>query len=134
VRPGDKAYRGGTLECHCTIDPVTVDTTSNVFFNHACGCTKCWKQASSLVAVIPRDKVSVSANPQTLEFVDGNAAIQRHACIGGGLHMFGRIEEKEHPFFGLDCVHPELLATILGPEPPTCVVADRHSGCGFRCD
>ena len=34
--------------------------------------------------------------------------IQRHACTGCGVHLFGRIENKSHPFFGLDFVHVEL--------------------------
>jgi len=35
-------------------------------------------------------------------------AIQRHACTGCGVHMYGRIENKNHPFFGFDFVHTEL--------------------------
>jgi len=40
--------------------------------------------------------------------VDASAAIQRHACTGCGVHMFGRIENKNHPFYGFDFVHVEL--------------------------
>ena len=40
--------------------------------------------------------------------VDPKAAIQRHACKGGGVHLFGRIENTGHPFYGLDFVHTEL--------------------------
>ncbi|WP_268161912.1 hypothetical protein, partial [Pasteurella multocida] len=55
-----------------------------------------------------RDKVSVVANPQKLHIVDENAAIQRHACRECGAHLFGRIENKDHAFYGLDFVHTEL--------------------------
>ena len=50
--------------------------------NHACGCTKCWKPAGALfsvVAVVPRDKLSVTANEDKLKVVDDKATIQRHA-------------------------------------------------------
>jgi S-(hydroxymethyl)glutathione synthase len=40
--------------------------------------------------------------------VDASAAIQRHACTGCGVHMYGRIENKNHPFYGFDFVHVEL--------------------------
>ena len=30
------------------------------------------------------------------------------ACTGCGAHMYGRIENKDHPFHGLDFVHTEL--------------------------
>ena len=38
-----------------------------------------------------------------------SAVIQRHACNGCGTHMYGRIENKGHPFYGLDFIHPELF-------------------------
>jgi S-(hydroxymethyl)glutathione synthase len=60
------------------------------------------------VAVVGRDKLSVTANGQKLKVVDAGAAIQRHACTGCGVHMFGRIENKNHPFYGFDFVHVEL--------------------------
>ena len=111
VRPGTKGFKGGTLSCRCAKDPVTVSLASDVAFNHACGCSKCWKPEGALfsvVAVIARDKLSVTANGQKLKVVDANAAIQRHACTACGVLLFGRIENKGHPFFGLDFVHPEL--------------------------
>ena len=40
--------------------------------------------------------------------MDPSAAIQRHACTGCGVHMYGRIENKDHPFYGFDFVHVEL--------------------------
>jgi S-(hydroxymethyl)glutathione synthase len=76
-----------------------------------CGCTKCWKPAGALfsqVAVVSRDKVRVVANEDKLQVVDPSATIQRYACRECGTHMFGRIENKAHPFYGLDFVHTEL--------------------------
>jgi S-(hydroxymethyl)glutathione synthase len=61
-----------------------------------------------VVAVVPKDKLSVTANGQKLSVVDGNAAIQRHACSACGVHLYGRIENPNHPFYGLDFVHVEL--------------------------
>ena len=111
VQQGSKDFAGGTLTCHCSSNPVTVQVAAQVAHNHACGCTKCWKPegaAFSVVAVVPRDKVSVTANGNKLKIVDEKATIQRHACTGCGVHMYGRIENKAHPFYGLDFVHPEL--------------------------
>ena len=45
---------------------------------------------------------------EKLKIVDTNAAIQRYACSGCGVHMYGRIENKGHPFYGLDFIHTEL--------------------------
>ncbi len=43
VKLGTKGFSGGTLICQCASDPVTVTLASDVAFNHACGCSKCWK-------------------------------------------------------------------------------------------
>jgi S-(hydroxymethyl)glutathione synthase len=91
---------------------VAVTITSNVAFNHVCGCSQCWKPEGavfSLIAVVPSDKLTVSANAQKLKVVDSSKAIQRHACTVCGVHMYGRIENKNHPLFGFDFLHPELL-------------------------
>ena len=98
LKAGAKKFKGGTLTCHCAADPVTVSIKGNVAHNHACGCTKCWKPAGakfSVVAVVSRDNLSVTANEQKLTTVDASAAIQRHACSGCGVHMYGRIENTE---------------------------------------
>jgi S-(hydroxymethyl)glutathione synthase len=111
VKRGVEGFAGGTLKCRCAQEQVTVKLDGNVAFNHVCGCTKCWKPDGavfSLVAVIPRDKLSVTANAQKLKVVDSAAAIQRYACTGCGVHMYGRIENKNHPFYGFDFVHVEL--------------------------
>ena len=111
MKPGRKGFSGGTLACRCKDKPVTVKLASDVAFNHACGCSKCWKPdgaAFSVVAVVGRDKLSVTANGDKLKIVDPSAAIQRYACTGCGVHLYGRIENKSHPFYGFDFVHTEL--------------------------
>ncbi|MES2257979.1 MAG: S-(hydroxymethyl)glutathione synthase [Pseudomonadota bacterium] len=106
-------FAGGTLHCACAADKVEVTVTGQSAHNHVCGCTKCWKPAGALfsqVAVVGRDNVSVSANAGKLAVVDPKAAIQRHACQACGVHMYGRIENQGHPFYGLDFIHTELSA------------------------
>ncbi|HUR42671.1 MAG TPA: aldehyde-activating protein, partial [Aestuariivirga sp.] len=46
-----------------------------------------------------------------------NATIQRHACTGCGVHMYGRVEKQGHAFHGLDFVHTE-LSRDKGWSPP----------------
>lgn len=120
IAPAGRKFAGGTLTCKCASDPVTVKVTSQSAHNHACGCTKCWKPEGALfsvVAVVPRDAVSVTANGKKLKVVDGKATIQRHACTGCGVHMYGRVENTKHPFYGLDFIHTE-LSTEKGWSPP----------------
>ena len=40
--------------------------------------------------------------------MDENAAIHRYACKDCGVHLYGRIENKDHPLYGLDFIHTEL--------------------------
>jgi S-(hydroxymethyl)glutathione synthase len=104
-------FGGGTLTCKCSTNKVTVSIKGQAAFNHVCGCTKCWKPAGALfsqVAVVPRDKVEVTAHGNKLRVVNRKAAIQRHACKRCGVHMIGRIENQQHPFYGLDFIHTEL--------------------------
>jgi S-(hydroxymethyl)glutathione synthase len=120
VRPGTSNFGGGTLVCKCTQDPVKVVIKGQVAHNHACGCTKCWKPNGalfSLVAVVPRDNVQVVANEQKLKIIDPSATIQRYACTACGVHMYGRIENKSHPFYGLDFIHPELFQETGAAAP-----------------
>ena len=120
IAPAAQGFAGGTLVCKCTRDPVTVSIGAQTAFNHACGCTKCWKPAGALfsvVAVASRDKVAVTANGNKLRIVDPAATIQRHACTGCGVHMYGRIENAKHPFYGFDFVHTE-LSEDRGWSPP----------------
>ncbi|KAI0181584.1 putative glutathione-dependent formaldehyde-activating enzyme [Hypoxylon sp. FL1284] len=119
LKPGSADHAGGTLRCKCASDPVEVKLSSNVAHNHACGCSKCWKPKGALfsvVGVVPRDGVAVTANESKLSIVDPAATIQRHACTACGTHMYGRIE-AEHPFKGLDFVHPELGVESGWQEP-----------------
>jgi S-(hydroxymethyl)glutathione synthase len=111
VKPGAPNFAGGTLQCKCASNPVEMTVSSQSAHNHVCGCTKCWKPKGALfsqVAVVPRDKLAVTANADKLKIVDPNAVIQRYACTGCGVHMYGRIENKAHPFYGLDFIHTEL--------------------------
>jgi S-(hydroxymethyl)glutathione synthase len=111
IKPGDSKFSGGTLACRCAENKVRVAIKGQIAHNHACGCTKCWKPDGaifSVVAVVPRDNLSITQNEAKLGVVDSKATIQRHACKECGVHMYGRIENKSHPFYGLDFVHSEL--------------------------
>jgi S-(hydroxymethyl)glutathione synthase len=112
VKQGSGHFAGGTLVCKCHDRPVKVGIKGDVAHNHACGCTKCWKPSGatfSVVAVVPRQNVTVLENGDKLKIVDASAVIQRYACTGCGTHMYGRIENTGHPFYGLDFIHPELF-------------------------
>jgi S-(hydroxymethyl)glutathione synthase len=120
VRPGSPDFAGGTLVCNCATNPVEVVIATQCAHNHVCGCTKCWKPEGALfseVAVVPRDKLQVTRNADKLRVVDANATIQRYACSECGVHMYGRIENPNHPFYGLDFIHPE-LSKDAGWAPP----------------
>jgi S-(hydroxymethyl)glutathione synthase len=111
IRPTAKDFAGGTLVCKCAQNPVEVTVKSQSAHNHACGCTKCWKPKGALfsvVAVVSRDKLSVTKNADKLAVVDPAATIRRHACKGCGVHLYGRIDNTKHPFYGLDFIHTEL--------------------------
>ena len=111
IKPATPGFAGGELHCKCATNPVRVRINSQTAHNHVCGCTKCWKPEGadfSQVAVVGRDAVEVVENADKLEVVNKDAPIQRYACKGCGAHMYGRIENKEHPFYGLDFVHTEL--------------------------
>ncbi|KAL4891460.1 chaperonin 10-like protein [Aspergillus ambiguus] len=116
---GDKSFTGGNLYCRCQSSKVVVTLGSNVAHNHACGCSKCWKPTGALfsvVGVVPRDSLTVTANGHKLQVIDQQAIIQRNSCRECGVHMFGRIEH-DHPFKGLDFVHVELSDTKGWQEP-----------------
>jgi S-(hydroxymethyl)glutathione synthase len=120
IKPAAANFAGGTLYCHCSDGKVAVSIKGQTAHNHVCGCTKCWKPSGALfsqVAVVPRDNLSVSANANKLQVVDPSATIQRHACKSCGVHMYGRIENKGHPLYGLDFVHTE-LSPEQGWSPP----------------
>jgi S-(hydroxymethyl)glutathione synthase len=120
IQPAAANFAGGTLTCKCARNPVEVRITSQTAHNHVCGCTRCWKPAGaifSMVAVVPSANVSVVANGDKLSIVDSSATIQRYACRECGVHMYGRIENQKHPFYGLDFIHTE-LSQQSGWSPP----------------
>jgi S-(hydroxymethyl)glutathione synthase len=120
IKPAAPNFAGGTMYCKCSSRKVAVSITGQSAHNHVCGCTKCWKPAGALfsqVAVVPRDNVRVTENADKLQVVDPSATIQRHACKECGVHMYGRIENKNHAFYGLDFVHTE-LSPQQGWSPP----------------
>jgi S-(hydroxymethyl)glutathione synthase len=90
VKPGRQDFAGGTLVCKCAERPVKISIRGQSAHNHVCGC------------------LSVVENGDKLEVVDRSAPIQRYACKGCGVHMYGRIENQGHPFYGLDFIHTEL--------------------------
>jgi len=111
ITPGSSDFSGGKLTCHCSKNKVEITVSGQSAHNHVCGCTKCWKPEGalfSMVAVVPRDRLKVTANEDKLEIVNPDAVIHRYACRECGVHMYGRIENKEHPFYGLDFIHTEL--------------------------
>lgn len=119
AKSAGRNFSGGTLTCKCSSDAVTVEISSQSAHNHACGCTKCWKPDGaifSIVAVVPSDKVRVTANGHKLKVVDASALIQRYACTSCGTHMYGPVE-REHPFKGLSFIHTE-LSKEKGWSPP----------------
>ncbi|WP_413479693.1 S-(hydroxymethyl)glutathione synthase [Vibrio hibernica] len=120
ITPSSNHFSGGVLKCHCHKNKVTVRITTQTAHNHVCGCSKCWKPEGVLfsqVAVVPSENLAVSSNGTKLKVIDENTAIKRFACQKCGVHMYGRIDNKEHPFFGLDFVHTE-LSTEIGWAAP----------------
>jgi S-(hydroxymethyl)glutathione synthase len=119
-KPAAKNFAGGTLSCLCSNNKVTVSIEAQSAHNHVCGCTKCWKPKGALfsqVAVVPRAKLKVTANENKLSVVDPKATIKRYACKECGVHLYGRIDNDKHPFYGLDFVHTE-LSSDAGWSPP----------------
>ena len=120
LQPASANFAGGTLTCHCSDKQVAISIKGQCAHNHVCGCTKCWKPKGALfsqVAVVPRDNLSVKANGDKLAIIDQKATIQRYACKGCGVHMYGRIENKAHPLYGVDFIHTE-LSKEPGWAPP----------------
>ncbi|MGH7886154.1 MAG: S-(hydroxymethyl)glutathione synthase [Thermodesulfobacteriota bacterium] len=120
IASAKEGFTGGRLLCSCSENQVAVEIKGQSAHNHLCGCTQCWKPKGALfaqVAVVPRENVSVTANGDKLEVLNSNATIQRNACKNCGVHMYGRIEKKAHPFYGLDFIHTE-LSNEEGWSPP----------------
>ncbi|MCH8250221.1 MAG: S-(hydroxymethyl)glutathione synthase [Proteobacteria bacterium] len=137
VQAGSDSFTGGKLTCQCDTDPVEVTVESQTAHNHVCGCSKCWKPSGalfSMVAVVSRDSVNVSANGDKLEIVDESAAIQRHACKDCGVHMYGRIENTSHCFHGLDFIHTELSSDSGWSAPEFAAFVSSIIESGFSPD
>jgi S-(hydroxymethyl)glutathione synthase len=120
TKPAAANFAGGKLVCHCSDKKVALAIDGQCAHNHVCGCTKCWKPAGALfsqVAVVPRGNLRVTANEDKLKVVDPSAVIKRYACRECGVHMYGRIDNEQHPFFGLDFIHTE-LSSEEGWAPP----------------
>jgi S-(hydroxymethyl)glutathione synthase len=114
-KPAAANFAGGTLYCKCSDKKVAVTIKGQSAYNHACGCTKCWKPPGalfSMIAVATRENLSVTANQDKLKVLDPKATVQRHVCSACGVHMFGRIENTGHPLYGFDFFHTE-----LSPDP-----------------
>lgn len=108
------------LHCKCDHDQIEVSLSRAITHNHLCGCSQCWKPDGALLAqtaVVPRGALQVSANEHKLCSPDASQKILRHACSECGVHMFGRVEDEHHHFFGLEFVHPELASEpVAAPE------------------
>ena len=73
IKKGDPNFSGGKLYCHCPTKKVEVSIGCNVAHNHACGCSKCWKPKGALVSVVgvvPKEAVRVTANEDKLHIID----------------------------------------------------------------
>ena len=137
LQAGSDTFTGGKLHCHCDSEPVEVTVTSQSAHNHVCGCSKCWKPEDALFsqcAVVPKDSLSVTANGDKLEIVDRAAVIQRYACKDCGVHMYGRIENTNHPFYGLDFIHIELSDDVGWSAPEFAAFVSSIIESGFSPD
>ena len=137
LQAGSDTFTGGKLHCHCDSEPVEVAITSQSAHNHVCGCSKCWKPEDALFsqcAVVPKDSLSVTANGDKLEIVDRAAVIQRYACKDCGVHMYGRIENTNHPFYGLDFIHIELSDDVGWSAPEFAAFVSSIIESGFSPD
>jgi len=133
VEPGRMDFSGGVLHCHCTNQRVEVSVDAQSVHNHLCGCTRCWKPRGALfsqIALVPRSSLSVTANGVKLKVLDLSAAIQRHICTTCGVHMYGRIEDEDHPFFGFDFIHTELSDETGWSEPTFAAFVSSIAGSG----
>jgi S-(hydroxymethyl)glutathione synthase len=111
VKQGKAGFKGATLVCKCSTDPVEVQVDSEYLFNHLCGCTKCWKPKGamfSMLAAVPSDKVKVTRHGEKLKVVNDKAVLHRHACTGCGAHMYDTVPDPQHVFHGFVFIHPEL--------------------------
>ena len=111
---------GGILSCRCAEQPVRVEVATEIGQVCVCGCPNCWKPAGAKLAIVSlalREGVAVADNGEKLTVVDETAPIRRHQCSECGVHLFGRVDDMDHPFHGVDLIHPELFNRTIAPVP-----------------
>ena len=99
------AYDGS---CHCGAVAFTVDDDlpSGAM---ACNCSHCQRKGF-LLTFVPAARFTLRHGEDSLTTYTFNKHQVRHRfCKVCGTHMYGRIENKGHPFYGLDFIHPELF-------------------------
>jgi S-(hydroxymethyl)glutathione synthase len=108
------------LHCKCAKEPVVAEVKGPLSHAHLCGCSQCWKPERSLfalIAVVPVGGVTVTHRSEKLQVVNPSRAIQRQACGRCGAHVLGTVVDLDHHFYGLDFIHPELIAgASIKPE------------------
>ncbi|WP_245464077.1 GFA family protein [Rhizobium sp. NXC24] len=95
-----------------------MELSEPISHNHLCGCFKCWKPKGASfaqIAIAPAGSVREKANASKLECVDASQKIERYRCKICGTYMVGSVSDRDHHFYGLDFVHPELAAN--GEQP-----------------
>ena len=119
LKPAAANFSGGTLVCKCARDQVKVKISGQCAHNHVCGCTRCWKPRGHLLDGGGRAEFERQRRRARREAEDRRPGqtIHRYACTECGVHMYGRIENKNHPFYGLDFIHVE-LSQEPGWAPP----------------
>lgn len=116
---GEDGLAGATLRCHCKAG-VEVKVSENIAHNHLCGCRKCWKPEGALLAqtaVVPAGTLEVVTGQDKLKLVDAATKVQRYACTVCGVHLFGRVSDPDHHFYGIDFIHPELAQGRRARKP-----------------
>lgn len=114
------SLQGKTLKCSCSVKPVVININAPVYHNHLCGCSKCWKPEDALlalIAIVADGQLAVAENEDKLRVVDETQSIKRYACSSCGTHMYGAVEDRDHHFYGLNFVHPELVTDGQLPAP-----------------
>ena len=124
VKQGSGSFAGGTLVCKCKDGkPVKVGIKGDVAHNHACGCTKCWKPEGatfSVVAVVPRDSVSVLENGDKLQVVD---------AVGGD--PAARLQGLRHPYVRPHREQGRIRSTASTSSTPNCSRKQGSAAPGF---
>jgi S-(hydroxymethyl)glutathione synthase len=123
VKQGSKDFAGGTLTCKCTDKPVKVSVGRKF------AQPRLWLhqvlEAEGREVFGGRGRIEGQGlgHPERRQAA---SSIRRHhsaPCMQGvRRHMFGRIENTKHAFYGLDFVHTE-LSTESGWAAP----GSRHS-------